>query len=314
MEKSKGNNKTQDQLTEQIYSVFMQNPTKCFNYKQVCKQIDISESYEKQLVIARLEELCESEILSEMNDGKYKLKLKASVAKGIVDLTSKGYAYIVSKDTNADIFVASHNLNHALHGDEVLVQLFAQTRKTKIEGEVIEITKASDKILVGVVEISQGFAFVVSDNKNMPYDIYIPTNKLKGAKSGQKVTVKVIDWPEKAKNPIGNIIEVLGNPGDHETEMHAILAEFGLPYRYPEAVAKDAEKFTGEITEEEIAKRRDFRKITTFTIDPVDAKDFDDALSIQKLGNGNWEIGVHIADVTHYVQPGDIIDKEGYNE
>jgi ribonuclease R len=312
MEKDKKNNERNDELAEQIYGVFMQNPTKCFNYKQVCKQIDISESYEKQLVIAKLEDLCESEIISEMNDGKYKLKLKANVLKGIVDLTQKGYAYIISKDTKSDIFVASHNLNHALHGDEVLVQLFAQARKNKIEGEIIEITKPSDRILVGVIEISQGFAFVVSENKNMPYDIYIPTNKLKGAKSGQKVTVKVVDWPEKAKNPIGNIIEVLGTPGEHETEMHAILAEFGLPYRYPEAVAKDAEKFTGEITEEEIANRRDFRKVTTFTIDPVDAKDFDDALSIQKLGNGNWEIGVHIADVTHYVQPGDIIDKEGF--
>ena len=166
--------------------------------------------------------------------------------------------------------------------------------------------------MVGVIEISQGFAFVVSENKNMPYDIYIPTNKLNGAKSGQKVSVKVVDWPERAKNPIGNIVEVFGMPGEHETEMHAILAEFGLPYRYPEAVAKEAEKFSDIISEEEIAKRRDFRKTTTFTIDPADAKDFDDALSIQKLENGNWEIGVHIADVTHYVKPGDIIDKEGY--
>jgi len=313
MEKDKKKNPMRDELTDNIYAVFMQNPTKCFNYKQVCKQIEISESYEKQLVIAKLEDLCEADVISEMNDGKYKLKLKASVMKGIVDLTQKGYAYIISKETDSDIFVAQHNLNHALHGDEVLVQLFAQARKNKIEGEVIEITKPSNRVLVGVIEISQGFAFVVSETKNMPYDIYIPTNKLKGAKSGQKVTVKVVDWPERAKNPIGEIVEVIGTPGEHETEMHAILAEFGLPYRYPEAVAKDAEKFTGEISEEEIAKRRDFRKVTTFTIDPVDAKDFDDALSIKHLDNGNWEIGVHIADVTHYVIPGDIIDKEGYN-
>ena len=312
MEKEKKNNQKRDELTEQIYAIFMQNPTKCYNYKQVCKLIDISESYEKQLVSAKLEDLCESDVLSEMNDGKYKLKLKASVIKGIVDLTQKGYAYVISKESNSDIFVAAQNLNHALHGDEVLVQLFAQTRKNKIEGEIIEITKPSDKILVGVIEISQGFAFVVSENKNMPYDIYIPTNKLNGAKSGQKVSVKVVDWPERAKNPIGNIVEVFGMPGEHETEMHAILAEFGLPYRYPEAVAKEAEKFSDIISEEEIAKRRDFRKTPTFTIDPADAKDFDDALSIQKLGNGNWEIGVHIADVTHYVKPGDIIDKEGY--
>ncbi len=312
MGKDKKNNSFDNALIEAVLSVFKENPSKSFNYKQVAKIIGVSGKSENDLIIETMENLRDNDLISEMNDGKFKFKQKSSLIKGIVDMTASGYAYVISKDTQADVFIASQNMNHALHGDEVLVQLFAQNRRSKIEGEIIEVTKPSDRVIVGVIEISQGFAFVVSENKNMPYDIFVPTNKLKGAKNGQKVAVKVIDWPERAKNPIGEVTEVIGKPGEHETEMHAILAEFGLPYRYPEEVAKEADKISDIIPQEEIQKRRDFRAITTFTIDPVDAKDFDDALSIRKLDNGLWEVGVHIADVTHYVTPGDIIDKEGY--
>jgi len=300
-----------DPLFESVLNVFKQNPGKCYNYKQVCDLIDISDKGEMLTVEELLDNMVEEELINEMSAGKFKLKLKAGLVKGVIDLTSKGYAFLVSKETTQDVFIAPHNLNHALHGDEVLVKLSAQTGKKRMEGEVIEVTKPSNRIIVGVIEISENFAFVITDNKNMPYDIYIPTSQLKGATNGQKVSVKVAEWPMKAKNPIGEILEVIGTPGEHETEMHAILAEFGLPYGFPEHVAKESEKISDVIPEEEIKRRRDFRTIPTFTIDPQDAKDFDDALSAQKLPNGNWEVGVHIADVTHYVKPGDIVDKEG---
>ena len=299
-------------LDDEILLLYKQKPTKCYNFNQLIMALNINDGSQKLEVESLLNQMAEQEQLSEMNEGKFKLKLKSSLIKGVVDLTSKGFAFIISKEMAQDIFVAPHNLNHALHGDEVNVQLFAQTSKKRLEGEVVEITKPSDRILVGVVEISENFAFVVSENKNMPYDIYIPVNKLKGAQNGQKVSVKVVEWPQKAKNPIGEILEVIGNPGEHETEMHAILAEFGLPYHYPKEVSSAAEKISEIIPPEEIQKRRDFRTTPTFTIDPHDAKDFDDALSMKRLSNGNWEVGVHIADVTHYVRPGDIIDKEGY--
>jgi len=311
---SNKNNKTSqlDPLYQEVYSIFSHNPTKYFNYKQICSFLDIAGSHEKKLVEAMLPILADKGLINEMNSGKYKLTQKASLVTGIVDLTSKGFAFVISKETEKDIFIASNNLNHALHGDEVSVSFLAQTSRNRLEGKVVEVIKPSGRTIIGIIQISQGYAFVVTENKNMPYDIFIATNNLKGAKDGQKVSVKVVDWPARAKNPIGEIVEVIGTPGEHETEMHAILAEFGLPYYYPEHVAKEAEKISDKIGEDEIKRRRDFRTTTTFTIDPADAKDFDDALSVKKLDNGNWEVGVHIADVTHYVKPGDIVDKEGF--
>jgi ribonuclease R len=225
-------------------------------------------------------------------------------------MTRMGYGFISSDDIEDDVFVSAKNLRTALHGDKVKVWLYAKRKGARPEGEVVEIIERSRTTFVGTVEIMPNFAFLMPDNKNMPFDLFIPGSKLNGAKQGQKAVAKVVDWDPKSKNPVAEIIEVLGYPGLHETEMHAILAEFELPYDFSEEVEKDAEKISEVITEEEISNRRDFRKIPTFTIDPTDARDFDDALSLRKLGNGNWEIGVHIADVTYYVKMGSLLENE----
>jgi ribonuclease R len=229
---------------------------------------------------------------------------------GTVDMTRMGYGFISSDDMEDDVFVSARNLNTALHGDKVKVWLYARRKGARPEGEVVEIIERWRTTFVGTVEIMPNFAFLMPDNKNMPFDLYIPTSKLNGAKQGQKAVARVTEWNPRSKNPIAEIINVLGDPGLHSTEMHAILAEFELPYQFTEEVESDAEKIRSEITGGDIKERRDFRKIPTFTVDPADARDFDDALSIQQLENGNWEVGVHIADVTHYVKPGSLTEEE----
>jgi ribonuclease R len=229
---------------------------------------------------------------------------------GTVDMTRMGYGFISSDDMEDDIFVSAKNLNTALHGDKVKVLLYAKRKGARPEGEVVEIIERWRTSFVGTVEIMPNFAFLIPDNKNMPFDLFIPVSKLNGAKQGQKAVARVTEWNPKSKNPVAEIINVLGDPGLHETEMHAILAEFELPYHFTEEVERDAEKIHSEITESDIKERRDFRDVPTFTVDPVDARDFDDALSLKQLENGNWEVGVHIADVTHYVRPGSLTEEE----
>jgi ribonuclease R len=225
-------------------------------------------------------------------------------------MTRMGYGFVQTEDIEEDVFVTAKNLRTALHGDKVKVWLFAKKKGARPEGEVVEILERWRTTFVGTVEVMPNFAFLIPDNRNMPFDLYIPTAKLNGAKQGQKAVAKVIDWDSKSKNPIGEIINVLGFPGLNETEMHAILAEFELPYHFTEEVEADAENIPGEITKIDIRDRRDFRGIATFTIDPEDAKDYDDALSLSKLENGIWEVGVHIADVTYYVKPGTLVEEE----
>jgi ribonuclease R len=229
---------------------------------------------------------------------------------GTVDMTRMGYGFISSDDIEEDVFVSAKNLNSALHGDKVKVQLYAKRKGARPEGEVVEIIERWRTSFVGTVEIMPSFAFLIPDNKNMPFDLFIPSSKLNGAKQGQKAVARVTEWNPKSKNPVAEIINVLGDPGLHETEMHAILAEFELPYKFTEEVEMDAEKIRREITEADIKERRDFRDVPTFTVDPADARDFDDALSIKQLVNGNWEVGIHIADVTHYVRPGSLTEEE----
>jgi ribonuclease R len=229
---------------------------------------------------------------------------------GTVDMTRMGYGFISSDDMEDDVFVSARNLNTALHGDKVKVWLYARKKGARPEGEVVEIIERWRTTFVGTVEIMPNFAFLMPDNKNMPFDLYIPTSKLNGAKQGQKAVARVTEWNPKSKNPVAEIINVLGDPGLHSTEMHAILAEFELPYQFTEEVENDAEKIQSGITEADIKARRDFRNVPTFTVDPADARDFDDALSMQRLENGNWEVGVHIADVTHYVKPGSLTEEE----
>ena len=300
-------------LVQQIITVFDNNPSKSFNYKQLSSAFGFKDMANKKLITIILLELVDQGKLIETQRGKFSLNTSGNFIEGKVDMTSRGAAYIVVEGSDKDIYIHPRNTNTALNGDIVKVNVFSAKRSKKIEGEIIEIVQRHQTEFVGVIEKSENFSFVLVDSTRMPVDIFISNDKLKNAKDGDKVMAKITEWPIEKKNPFGKVLQVLGKPGENETEMHAILAEFGLPYEFPTKVEKAAKDLDLEITPQEIKKRRDFRTTTTFTIDPKDAKDFDDALSIKKLANGNWEIGVHIADVSHYIQPKSILDNEAYN-
>jgi ribonuclease R len=297
-------------LREQILATLSKSPEQEFNYKQIAKRLNITDSNERQMISDLLKSLASQGSVQELSHGKYKVKQTRGYITGTVDMTRMGYGFISTDDLEDDVFISAKNLKTALHGDKVKVWLYAKRKGARPEGEVVEIIERWRTSFVGTVEIMPNFAFLIPDNKNMPFDLFIPTGKLNGALQGQKAVGKVVDWDPKSKNPVAEIINVLGYPGLHETEMHAILAEFELPYNFTEEVEEDAEKIPGEITEHDIKTRRDFRRIPTFTIDPADARDFDDALSLSQLENGNWEVGVHIADVTHYVKNGTPVEEE----
>ena len=301
---------SKESLVGQILATLTKNPEQGFNYKQIAKRLNIIDSPGRQMILDSLKELAKQGRVEEIFQGKYKIKVTRGYIMGTVDMTRMGYGFISTDDLEDDVFVTAKNLKTALHGDKVKVWLYAKKKGARPEGEVVEIIERWRTSFVGTVEIMPNFAFLIPDNKNMPFDLFIPTSKLNGAKQGQKAVAKVVDWDPKSKNPVAEIINVLGYPGLHETEMHAILAEFELPYNFTGEVEADADKIPGEITESDIKARRDFRTTPTFTIDPADAKDFDDALSLKQLENGNWEVGVHIADVTHYVKPGSLVEEE----
>lgn len=293
-----------------IVSAFESSPTEIYNYKQVSKIIGIENQVQKVMVSELMTELAFEDILVEVDRGRYKLNSLGTMAIGTFGRRSNGKNSFIPEDGGAPIYVADQNAGHALDGDKVKVQLFAKRKGRDPEAEVVEILESKEATYVGTLQVTKGFAFLVTENRKLANDIFIPKDKLKGGQNGQKAIVRIMEWPENARNPLGEVLDVLGEAGQNNTEMHAILAEFGLPYKYPEAVEKAAEKIPATISPEEIAEREDFRQILTFTIDPKDAKDFDDALSMRKLPNGLWEVGVHIADVTHYVKPGSIIDRE----
>lgn len=297
-------------LIQQIISIFDKNPSQTFNYKQLSQAFGFTDIANKKLVTTVLEELTKQGKLRELKRGSYKLNSSKSLLEGTLDMTARGAAYLIVPGAEVDVYIAPKNTSNALHGDKVKVNVFFNKANKKPEGEVIEVVERAKTEFVGIVEKSKNFAFIVTSDQRMPVDIFVANDKLKGAKNGEKVVAKITEWPADKKNPFGIVTQVLGMPGEHDTEMHAILAEYGLPYEFPERVEQDAAKLNIEIDVKEIKKRRDFRAITTFTIDPADAKDFDDALSIKKLDNGNWEIGVHIADVSHYVRPGTMLDEE----
>lgn len=297
-------------LTEKILGILNDNPGLGFNYKQIAKRLNISDAFDRRMISEILRDVTKQGLASEMVQGKYMIKATRGYINGTVDMTRSGYGFISSDDIEEDVFVSAKNLRTALHGDKVKVWLYAKRKGARPEGEVVEITERSRTSFVGTLEIMPNFAFLIPDNKNMPFDIFIPIAKLNEGKQGQKAVARIVDWDPKSKNPVGEITKILGYPGLHETEIHAILAEFELPYEFTEEVEKESEGISEVITEEEIKLRRDFRQIPTFTIDPADARDFDDALSLKKLDNGNWEIGVHIADVTHYLKPGSLLDEE----
>jgi len=301
---------SREALTEQIIAVLSKGPEQGFNYKQISKRLNIEDSPSRQMVADILRELTKKSTLQEVNHGKYRLRQPHGFITGVVDLTRMGYGFITNEELEDDVFVTAKNLRTALHGDKVKIRLYAKRKGARPEGEVVEIIERAKTTFVGTVEVMPNFAFLIPDNKNMPFDLFIPTSKLNGAKQGQKAVAKVVDWDPKSKNPVAEIVNVLGYPGLNETEMHAILAEFELPYHFTDEVEADAGNIPAEITDQDTRSRRDFRKVPTFTIDPADAKDFDDALSLRQLENGNWEVGVHIADVTHYVRPGSLVEDE----
>lgn len=299
-------------LKKVILSMMYEDPASTFNYKQISSNLGIKDADSRQLVTICLEELHENGYVDKQGLGKYRIKTRGGYAVGIFDLQSKGYAYVRSEEVDTPVYIASRNMMHALSGDKVKVHLFARRKGHDLEGEIVEVIERAKTQFVGTVELTKNYAFLVPSGKST-FDIFIPGDALNGAQTGQKAIAEITEWPSNAKNPVGRIIEVLGDKGDHNTEMHAILAEYELPWKFPSKVERAAEKIPDEIPHSEIKSRRDFRGITTFTIDPADAKDFDDALSLQKLDNGNWEVGVHIADVSYYVKPGTILDEEAYS-
>ncbi len=312
MPRKKKNLYSADKYTSTILSLFKSSPKKTLNYKQISMQLGIHNPRERSLVIKTLSALTTNKKIKEITPGKYKIIHTKNYHQGIFDITSKGSGYIKSKDFENDIFIPSHKKLKALNGDEVEFYVHKRRNNNRLEGEVTQIIKRLKRDYVGIIQINKKFAFVIPDDRKMPVDIYIPLKKIKKAEDGQKVLVKIEDWPDKADCPNGKVIEILGLPGDHQTEIHAILADYGLPNKFTPDVEDFANKINTNISEKEIKKRRDLRKDLTFTIDPKDAKDFDDALSFKVLDNGNYEIGIHIADVSHYLKEGTILDDEAY--
>ena len=308
--KKKGN--TIKDLSQKILKLFVKNPSKNWNYKQISSSLKLTDANSRSQVIKSLEELKAKGNIEEANRGSFVLSEIKNYYQGTLDLTSNGNAYFICDDFENDIFIPSINLNRGLDKDTVKVYVYDKRRSSKKEGDVVAIVERFKTELVGVLQLSKTFGFVVPDSNKMYSDIFISKDNLEGAEDGDKVVVDLIDWPENSKNPFGKIKQVLGKPGDHNTEILSILAEYGLPYEFPAHVEKEAADLDTTITEKEIAKRRDMRSDLTFTIDPKDAKDFDDALSFTILENGNYEIGIHIADVSHYLQPKTILDDEAY--
>ncbi|MDR3188592.1 MAG: ribonuclease R [Prevotellaceae bacterium] len=292
----------------QKLNLYLENVGKPFVYSQLLKSLQIRKDANRQAkVAAALDALIKEGRLVLEPDGKYKTRMKGVEITGTIDMTGSGFAYVESDESEVDIFVPPHALNHALHGDTVRV--FVRTTSRRPEGDVVEVLKRARTEFVGVLKKSRSSSVVVPDSRHMHVDIAIPGRYVGNAQEGQKVLAEVLEWPANAKQPVGRIVDVLGNPGENNAEMHAILAEYGLPYKFDPAVESAAEQVEDDI-KKELPKRRDFRKVTTITIDPKDAKDFDDALSLRQLRDGRVEVGVHIADVTHYVAPDSVIDKE----
>lgn len=299
-------------IIQAVLNTFQLNPKAVYNYKQLSKSIGIEAQVQKLYVSDLLYELTCDGILAEVEPGRFHLNSLGTVAVGIFQRRSNGRNAFLPEDGGEPIRIAERNSHHAMDGDKVRVQLFARRRGAEPEAEVMEVLENKKSTFVGRLQIAKDYAFLVTEDKTLSNDIFIPREHLHGGRNNDKAVVRIIEWPEGAKNPLGEVIDILGKAGDNNTEMHAILAEFGLPYTYPEKVEEAANRIPTEITDEDRAGREDFRDVVTFTIDPKDAKDFDDALSLRKLENGHWEVGIHIADVTHYVKPGNIIDKEAY--
>ena len=308
----KKSNKGIPDLTNTILSILKKDRNQSFNYKQIAAKLQVTDANSRNQIIKKLNELLAKKEIEEVERGKYKAVVNTEYHVGKLDMAARGSGYVISDDFDEDVFITSNNINRALHGDEVEFYVYKRRKKGKFEGEITKIIKRAKSEYVGVIQVHKNYAFVVVDGTKMYKDIFVPNNKINDAVDGDKVLVSMESWEQGEDSPIGKVLKVLGRPGEHNTEIHSILAEYGLPYDFPPEVEEFANKIDTSITNEEIAKRRDMRKTLTFTIDPKDAKDFDDALSFEVLDNGLYEIGIHIADVSHYVQEGTILDDEAY--
>lgn len=309
-EKKGGKHLKKKELVEILLNYFRTKPNEAFSLKQLFQALKLTTHPGKMLCIDVVEEMLEDNFLIEIEKGRYKINDKGQILTGTFVRKSNGKNSFIPEEGGEPIFIAERNSAHAMNNDKVKVALCAKRKKHQLEAQVIEILEHANETFVGVLKVSKNYAFLLTETSTLANDIFIPKDKLKGGKNGDKAIVRITEWPEEAKNPFGEVIDILGKAGDNTTEMHAILAEYGLPYVYPQAVKAAAEKLSADITPEDYAEREDFRDVVTFTIDPKDAKDFDDALSIRTLKPGLWEVGVHIADVSHYVKEGSIIDKE----
>jgi ribonuclease R len=309
-DKKAGKRMNKQDMTNILLEYFHENPGKCFTVRHLIAQLRFNTHPMKMLCADILSELTADDYITQVEKNVYKLTDHGIEMTGTFQRKSNGKNMFIPDGGGDPIFVAERNSAHAMNNDKVKITFFAKRKNHIAEGEVVEILERAQDTFVGTLEVTKSYAFLLTENRTLANDIFIPKDKLKGGKNGDKAVVKVVEWPDKSKNPIGQVVDILGQAGENNTEMHAILAEYGLPYVYPAAVEKAAEKIPAEIPAAEIARREDFRNVTTFTIDPKDAKDFDDALSVRKIKDGLWEIGVHIADVTYYVKEGDIIDRE----
>lgn len=309
----KGRRKSE--IDNSVAKLFNNNYTETYNLKQIASNIGLKKPEEKQILQNILTAMAEDGFIVETSRGKYKSNQRGIYLEGRFERRSNGKNFFIpegdAEASGENILVAERNSAHAMNGDKVRIQMLAQRKNKDPEGTVVEILERKQTQFVGTLSVQKHYAFLEMDSKILANDIFIPKEDLKEGKTGDKALVEIVKWPESAKNPVGKVIDILGVAGENDSEMCGILAEYGLPYKYPLKVAAAADKISDKITKKEIALREDFRQTTTFTIDPRDAKDFDDALSIKQIENGHWEVGVHIADVTHYVKEGDIIDKEG---
>ncbi len=309
-----------DPFINTVETFFSTNPFKSYNFRQVAKLLGISDKVSKDVVKSILEKLTAKGTVIELNRGKYKYnpdliadRILTATVIGLVDMKQTGKAYVSVDDLEEDVFIGAAHTGHALNGDTVKVHLFPMRKGRKVEGEIVEIIKRGRSQFVGTVQVTGKFAFLIPDDVSIPIDIFIPKEAMNKAVHGQKAIARITDWPERSKNPFGEIVQVLGKPGDNNVEMQSILASFEFPLQFRPETLKEADQIPEVVSEEEVDKRRDFRGIWTCTIDPADAKDFDDALSLRKLESGEWEVGVHIADVSHYVTPNTALDSEAYD-
>jgi len=310
--KNKNKSQHQGNLSKSILDILRKDAGKTFNHKQIAAKLGVNDANSRNNIIKKLAQLTAKKQIEEEGRGKFKIVKSNDYYRAVIDMTTKGYAYAMVDELEDDVFISPRDLNTAFNGDEVEIYIYNRKRNKKSEGEVTKILNRKRTEFVGVLDMQKDFGFVVIGDPKMYTDIFVQKNKMGEAKDGDKVVVELEEWPEKADSPFGKIIQVLGTPGEHHTEIHSILAQYGLPHEFPQEIEDFANQIDTSIQPEEIKKRRDMRDVLTFTIDPADAKDFDDALSFQKLENGNVEVGIHIADVSHYLQPGTVLDDEAY--